>query len=106
MAATKTLVIPKVEVGQIVLWTYGPEDVSACPAIVLKVGNTSLTLALVTDPNRSLMIRSGVRYYEDPFLATMPQHDIGCWKLTPRDRRIDALLEACDRAASDEPDED
>lgn len=83
---------PPVEVGQIVLWRYGPLDKAAIPAIVCKVGNETLTVGLFTDSNKTLILKSGVRHRNDPFLNAMPQHDLGCWDLTPRDERLNAML--------------
>lgn len=84
---------PTVEVGQIVLWTYGPGAAEVpCPAIVRKVGNNTLNLSLVVDSQKDFSIKGGVRHCDDPFLASMPGHDSGCWRKTPRDLRIDALL--------------
>lgn len=91
----KVFAPPPVEVGQIVLWTHGPGPGEVpCPAIVRRVGNTALNVSLIEADSRTLSPRTGVRHVDDPFLATMPEHSAGCWRLSPRDLRINALLDS------------
>lgn len=84
---------PAVEVGQVVLWSYAAGGQSRqSPAVVLSVGTRTLNLAVHVDGMHDHLIKTGVRYCEDPFLKTAPQHDSGVWDRTSRDRRVDALL--------------
>jgi hypothetical protein len=84
---------PAVGPGQIVLWRFGPNsNERPAPAVVLNVTPTTLNVALVVEGMRDLRHHSGVRHRDDPFLDAMPEHAAGVWELTPRDRRIDALL--------------
>lgn len=84
---------PRVEVGQVVLWRFGPGS-SPSPAIVLKVAARTLSLSLHIDGVRDHVFKNGVRHVSDPFLKTSPAHDMGVWDLTPRDRAINAVLDS------------
>lgn len=83
---------PAVEVGQLVLWSHGQGDKPA-PAIVLQVGMAAITVAVHINGVKDHVLKNGARHVDDPFVRTHPQHDQGVWDLTPRDKRIDALLE-------------
>ncbi len=83
---------PKVEIGQVVLWSDGAEA-KACPAVVLKVGTGGvLTLALHIDGIKDHIFRTGVRNQEDPWLRKFPEHRDGAWRLTERDIQLNRLL--------------
>ncbi len=92
---------PRVEVGQVVLWTYGPGDRPAA-ALVVKVGTGSLTLAVHADGVKDHILKNGVRHVDDPFLKTHPASDQGVWDLTPRDRKLNDMIEAHARSVADE----
>ncbi len=85
---------PPVELGQVVLWTAGPGNVKPTPAVVIAVATNSVSLAIHVDGTRDHIMRYGVRHKDDPFLANRPMGDQGVWDLTPRDRKINALLES------------
>lgn len=86
---------PAVEVGQVVLWSFGPGS-GEVPgvAVVTKVGSTSINCCVHHESTRDHINKTGVRHKDDPFLKDMPLHSAGCWDLTPRDKRVDALLAA------------
>ncbi len=84
--------MPAVALGQVVLWTYGPDGRDPCPAVVLSVGGRTVNLAVHVDGIKDHVLKTGVRHKDDPFLQTSPEHDSGVWDLTVRDRRIDAML--------------
>jgi hypothetical protein len=92
--ASLPFVAPPVEIGQVVLWSYGPSaSEPPCPAIVRKVGASSLNVSLVVEGTRDLPQKTGVRHADDPFLKSMPMHDAGCWRLSPRDVALNLLIE-------------
>jgi hypothetical protein len=87
--------MPPVEVGQTVLWSHGPNDSSPPgPAVVVQVGDASIAVVMHAKDRRDHILHSGVRHRDDPFLRAHPAHDGGCWDLTPRDKQLNALLEA------------
>ncbi len=87
--------MPAVEIGQVVLWRYGPDHAERpVPGIVLQVGTQTLTVSLHINGFKDHKEKSGVRHASDPWLSKSPEHDSGVWELTPRDKRIDALLES------------
>lgn len=86
---------PRVEVGQVVLWSYGPTAAERpAPAVVRQVSEHTLNVTLFVDGVIGGLHKTGVRHADDPFLRSMPGHASGCWRLTPRDERLNALLEA------------
>jgi hypothetical protein len=85
---------PKVEVGQTVLWSHGPDDAKKSPAVVAEVGNDSLHLICHIPHFRDHVFKTGVRHRDDPYLKTLVNSDAGCWDLTPRDKALNGLLEA------------
>ncbi len=85
--------MPAVEVGQVVLWSYGKGGATAA-AVVTRVATRSCTLSVHVDGIRDHITKNGVRHCDDPFLQTHAILDDGVWDLTPRDKRINALLES------------
>ncbi len=83
---------PKVEVGDIVLWSDRGEA-HVCPAFVMKVGAAgSLTLSLHIDGMKDHVFRSGVRHQDDPWIQKSPEHSAGVWRLRLRDIAINELI--------------
>lgn len=85
--------MPRVEVGQVVLWRYTKGDPRSSPALVLAVGNGTLNLAVHVDGVHDHVLKTGVRHAGDPFLDAHPLHDSGVWHSTMRDIQLDALLD-------------
>jgi hypothetical protein len=87
---------PPVEVGQVVLWSYGPGEAPA-PAIVTRVASGGMIAALVhIDSYKDHVSKTGVRHIADPDLKRLAGHDQGVWDLTPRDKRINLILAELD----------
>ncbi len=102
VAAPQVYRMPAVEIGQTVLWRYGPgHSELPVPAVVQKVGTSTITCALHIAGMKDHKDKTGVRHSSDPWLASAPEHDSGVWELTPRDQRINALLESFGAPAED-----
>lgn len=94
---TLAYVAPKVTVGQVVLWSYGPGERPA-PAIVTAVGSGgSINCLCHVDSVKDHVQRTGVRHRGDPFVRSHPGHDSGVWDLTDRDKALDLVLADLDR---------
>jgi hypothetical protein len=85
--------MPKVSVGQIVLWNWNAGAHGPTPAIVLGVGDSSVSLCIHPTNVKDHVFRSGVRHRDDPWLHKNPQHDGGVWCLTERDQKLDTLID-------------
>lgn len=83
--------MPKVRLGQVVLWSYS-RDAEKNPALVLKVGTDTLTLSLHIPYVKDHSQKSGVRHVDDPFLITHPAHDEGVWDFNEWDKEIRAHI--------------
>lgn len=83
---------PPVEVGQMVLWSYGPGERPGA-AIVIKVGARTIDVGVHHTSTTDHLNKTGVRHKDDPFLSQQPGHNAGTWDLTPRDKRINLLLD-------------
>ena len=84
---------PSVEMGQIVLWSQDG-GASKTPALVVKVGMVMLSLAVFADGYTTILTRDGVRHKDDPDRRRGNNHEAGFWELTPRDIKINQLLDA------------
>ncbi len=84
-------VMPKVELGQVVLWTWNAGAKPPSAAIVTGLGQRSINVHIHTEGLHDHAIKTGVRHKDDPFLRRS-QLDGGVWELTPRDVRINAML--------------
>ncbi len=82
---------PRVGVGQVVLWSYGPNEKPSA-AIVTTVGAHTINCLCHVDGVRDHLQKVGVRHKDDPFVRAHPLHDVGVWQLSERDQRLDALL--------------
>lgn len=83
---------PKVELGQVVLWSQDG-GASGTPAIVTKVGTKTLSLAVIAESYTNFLTRSGVRHVSDPDRKRGSNAEDGLWDLTARDKRINSVLE-------------
>lgn len=61
-----------------VLWSSGPDDEPA-PAVVTRVGNKTLSLAVMQPSMASLDPRDGVRHRSDPDVKVADLEDSGVW---------------------------
>lgn len=94
-------VSPPVAVGQVVLWSYGPNE-RPSPAIVTAVGQGgSINCLCHVDNIKDHVLRTGVRHRGDPFVVGRPSHDSGVWDLTERDRKLDLILADLGRLLAD-----
>lgn len=97
--------MPKVYVGQTVLWSYNTGG-EVSPAIVVSVGSRSVCLHVHVKDVKDHVIKTGSRHVSDPFLVKFPQHDGGCWRFTEFDQlvldrlsTVESYLEECEKAA-------
>ena len=98
--------MPKVFVGQVVLWSYNTGS-EVSPAVVVGVGSRSLSLHVHVKDFKDHVIKTGTRHVTDPFLVKFPQHDGGCWRYNGFDEIIMALIaENNDRVEHDYDDGD
>lgn len=77
--------MPKVYLGQIVLWRHGRQANEPAPAIVTRVGMNAVSVIIFPTESKVGITRDGVRYCTDPALATV-QSDAGVWDYTDGDR--------------------
>ena len=97
----RNYVPPPVEAGQVVLWSYGQGE-RPTPALVISVATKTLNLSIHMDSIKDHVLKNGVRHINDPILRTQPAHDQGVWDLTPRDKRLNALLESLGASATED----
>lgn len=93
-------------VGDVVHW-YPGSDRNQEPhaAVVSRAGEAVTVCVNVIDPGTyNMLIRDGVRHIDDPRSRTDHGKEAGAWDWTPRDKRIEALLEALEEAAPPETD--
>jgi N-acyl-D-aspartate/D-glutamate deacylase len=81
------------EIGQVVLW-YPEGDAGAPPhpAVVTAVGLSALTLNVMGPDYRNFDVKSGVHPLSSPEARKESALEAGAWGFTPRDLRLDALL--------------
>ncbi len=61
---------------------------------MIGVATHTLNLSVHVDGIRDHLSKQGVRHSDDPLIRTRPPSDQGVWDLTPRDKRLNALLDS------------
>lgn len=87
MSPTKSFEMPRVHLGQIVLWRHARQASEPAPAIVTRVGQQALSVIIFPTESKVGITRDGVRHCTDPALATI-QSDAGVWEYTDGDRVV------------------
>lgn len=84
-----------VELGMTVHWFDGGDTTQEPkPAVVTGVAFNGLNLNIFDKANYNLSIRDGVRHVADPTANEQHKKDDGAWDFTPRDKRLNELLES------------
>lgn len=86
-------VMPKVNVGQVVMWMHSPGS-PAAPAIVTAAYRDMIDCSVLVKDCKYVMPKTAVRYVTDPIWPTLHPEAAGdgVFELTERDRMIDGLL--------------
>ncbi len=94
-------VMPKVEVGQIVLWAFNQVGTTPSPAVVMSVGRETVNLCVHTMQVKDHIFKTGARHKDDPWLRKNSQHDGGVWMKAPIQIRIEQMLAAFEAKQAD-----
>lgn len=87
MATDKGWKMPKVSIGDTVLWFPGGDPgTESSPAIVTCVGAEALAVSLVPKDGMTLVPKDAVRHLTDPKLKTIEVREQGGWDYTPSSR--------------------
>lgn len=87
LAGLSKYVMPRPCLGQMVLWAYNPGSEQS-PAVVTKVGQDSIGVAVHVESVKDHLLKHGVRHVSDPWLNKFPSHDGGSWDFTDWDKRL------------------
>lgn len=86
-------IMPKVYIGQTVLWRQDVGDMKqAEPAVVTLIGTGSISLSIIPCGSRAFVPKSAVRHYSDPQLKNVIAHD-GVWDYTEGDKQLQKILD-------------
>jgi hypothetical protein len=85
-------VMPKVYLGQWVIWYAAPGSEGA-PACVTKTGSRHLTLAVVVPGFQSLSTPDGVLHISDPQVKKFLENDAGVWDYSDWDKYLLSVID-------------
>lgn len=77
--------MPKLYLGQVVLWRHSRTSAEPAPAIVTRVGQSACSVLIFPVESKVGLTRDGVRHETDPDLARITS-DAGVWDYTEGDR--------------------
>jgi hypothetical protein len=88
------------QVGDVVHWFPGSDrNQEPKAAVVSKAGATALCVNVIDSGTFNFLIRDGVRHVDDPRSRTEEGRKSGAWDFTPRDKKLDELLETLPETA-------
>lgn len=86
MQPERTFVMPRPELGDVVLYYQDCEYGSPLPAVVTGVGVNSVQLAGLVPGVHGVLPVPNARHRDDPQLNNPDVHPDGAWEFTPRQR--------------------
>ena len=89
--------MPKVFRGEVVDYFVGSDSKEAATAWVVKKGDRSLNLAIMTEHAR-MIYKDGVRHMEDPDRRT--EHEPGFWKRSEFGEAMHAVVAKISKSAT------
>lgn len=72
------------QVGDVILWSYGDnKDEAKCPGFVTQVGDRTIQISAYSPGFVTAQTKDGVYHIGDPLRKKGNRHESGCWDYTP-----------------------
>ncbi len=95
--------MPKVFLGDVVVWHIDRTGGPTAAAIVTGVANESVSLAILYPGYHNADPKEGVRHKDHPDQKAIDNSEVGCWDYTDRHRDVELSIETAFELASNPP---